>query len=113
MVKSDDSELDTRYQQIIDLFTKLKEEISDLSKYPLEHFLFSKQLSKKPREYTNADNLPHVKVAKDRIDAGEKEESLVNHTIFYLICKPRNEGDHSLAKNAYDMKAYKNSQSTL
>lgn len=35
MVKSDDSELDVRYQQIIDLFTKLKDEISDTSKYPL------------------------------------------------------------------------------
>lgn len=49
MIKSEDCELDTRYQQIIDLFTRLHSEITDHSKYPLEHFLFSKQLSKKPK----------------------------------------------------------------
>jgi DNA polymerase elongation subunit (family B) len=44
----------------------------DISKEPLEHLLFTKQLTKKPKEYANADHLPHVKVANDRIAGGEK-----------------------------------------
>ena len=67
LVRSDDSELDARYQEIIDLFTKLKDEIVNK---PKDDFLFSKQLSKKPKEYTHADHQPHVKVAMDRLEAG-------------------------------------------
>lgn len=65
-------------------------------------------MTKKPKDYTNADHLPHVKVAIDRINAGEKDESLVGHTIYYLICKPRDD-NMALAKNAFDMKTFKRS----
>ena len=44
----------------------------ELSKLSYKDFLFSKQLNKHPDQYKNADTMPHVKVAKDRIKAGEK-----------------------------------------
>ena len=108
LIRSDNSELDSRYQEIIDLFTALNE---DIHKRPKEDFFLSKQLSKKPKEYVNADHLPHVKVALDLIESGEKEESLVNHTIYYLICKGNDEND-SLAKCAHSVRAYDRSKST-
>lgn len=74
--------------------------------------MFSKQLTKKPKDYANADHLPHVKVAMDRINGGEKDESLVNHTIYYLICKPRDD-NMALAKNAFDLKSFKRSARTI
>ncbi len=43
-MKSEDIEIENRYQKIIDYFTQLKE---DIVKKPLSDLLFSKQLSKK------------------------------------------------------------------
>jgi DNA polymerase elongation subunit (family B) len=108
LIETGDSELDARYQKIIDLFTKLNTSITEV---PLDHLLFSRQLTKKPKDYANAESLPHVKVANDRIKAGEKDDALVNHAIFYLICKPINE-ETSLAKNAYDLRTFQRSQRT-
>jgi DNA polymerase alpha subunit A len=49
-------------------------------------FLLAKTLNKLPSEYKHgADRMPHLKVAKDRINAGEKPEALVNHAINYII----------------------------
>lgn len=44
LVKSEDIEIENRYQKIVDYFTQLKE---DIVKKPLSDLLFSKQLSKK------------------------------------------------------------------
>lgn len=52
-----------------------------------------------------------MKVALDRIKAGEREETLVNHTIYYIVCKPKDKTQDSLAKLCFDDRAYERSQS--
>jgi DNA polymerase elongation subunit (family B) len=71
--------------------------------------LFSKQLNKPPKEYAKGEMIPHVKVALDRIKAGEKEQTLVNHIIQYIVCKPKDKSQDSLAKCCFDDKAYERS----
>ena len=69
LVRTDDSELDDRYNEIYEYFVKLKDE---LRSKPKDHFLFSKQLTKNPKDYVKGETMPHVKVALDRLKAGEK-----------------------------------------
>ena len=77
----------------------------------LGDLLFTKQLNKHPKEYNRGETIPHVKVALDRLRAGEKPESLVNHTIYYVVCKPKDKQQDSLAKCSFDGKEYERSQS--
>lgn len=48
--------------------------------------------------------MPHIKVAKDRINAGEKPEALVNHAISYIITESATDG--SVADRAFDEKKF-------
>jgi hypothetical protein len=50
-------------------------------------------------------------VALDRIKAGEREETLVNHTIYYIVCKPKDKCQDSLAKCCFDDRAFERSHS--
>ena len=98
------------YEEIYEYARQLKEKFPTLSS---KDFLFSKQLNKKPKEYANAETLPHVKVAMDRIKNGEKEETLVNHTIYYLVCKAKLESQDSIAKRCFDEKTFERSISNF
>lgn len=76
-----------------------------------KEFLLAKTLNKHPSEYKNgSDRMPHIKVARDRISAGEKAEALVNHAISYLIVEGSDDGP--LADRAFDEKRFLLSQGT-
>ena len=53
-----------------------------------------------------------MKVALDRLKAGEKPEALINHAIYYVVCKAKSKEQDSLAKLSFDAKEYERSQST-
>lgn len=57
--------------------------------------------------------MPHVKVALDLMKAGQRQESLVNHTIYYLICKEKEKEYRLLAEQAFDMKNYERTKSII
>ncbi len=75
--------------------------------------MFSRQLNKAPGEYARGETIPHVKVALDRVKAGERVETLVNHTIYYIVCKPQEKSQDSLAKCCFDDRAFERSQSNV
>ncbi|KAI8977403.1 DNA polymerase family B-domain-containing protein [Mycotypha africana] len=52
---------------------------------PLEKYVINKQLTKRPQDYTDAKNQPHVQVALRLIAAGHNVKS--GDTIPYVICK--------------------------
>lgn len=106
LMNSNKDDVEEIYEEIYKFAGELKEKLATLSP---KDFLFSKQLNKKPKEYANGDSLPHVKVALDRVRNGEKEETLVNHTIYYLVCKPKLQSQDSLAKRCFDEKTYERS----
>jgi len=68
---------------------------------PLEKFIITKGLTKNPKDYTNAKDMPHVKVALDLIAKGKSCKS--GDFIPYVICKNSDAGSsESPASRAYD-----------
>lgn len=68
-------------------------------------FIITKQLCKAPHLYSDAENHPHVLVAKRKIDKGlETPDSLVNKMIYYVVCERANESRLSL--KAYSPEEY-------
>jgi len=65
---------------------------------PLEKFIITKGLTKNPKEYADARNMPHVKVALDLMAKGKSCKA--GDFIGYVICK--NENESNLASRAYD-----------
>ena len=54
-----------------------------------------------------------MKVAIDRIRNGERVETLVNHTVYYIVCKAQEQGQDSLSKCSFDDKTFERSLSNL
>ncbi|KAI7905471.1 DNA polymerase family B-domain-containing protein [Cokeromyces recurvatus] len=52
---------------------------------PLEKYVINKQLTKRPQDYADAKNQPHVQVALRMLEAGENVKS--GDTVPYVICK--------------------------
>ena len=53
---------------------------------PLNKFLVTKQLTKRPEDYPDAKNQPHVQVALRRRAAGKRDGVMPGETIPYIIC---------------------------
>ncbi|KAK2077328.1 hypothetical protein QBZ16_004962 [Prototheca wickerhamii] len=85
---------------------------------PLHKFVITKQLTKAPRDYPDAQNQPHVQVALRRLAAGKRDGVAAGETVPYVICDAREgavapehelaaseeaarTGDKSLAARAY------------
>lgn len=67
---------------------ELAEKMTDTSQ--LGKYLISKMLTKHPKDYARGgkgDGLPHVAVALRRLQRGEPANLLINHMIYYVICK--------------------------
>ena len=71
-----------------------------LNQVPMEKFIITKGLTKNPKEYTDAKNMPHVKVALDLLAKGKSCKS--GDFIGYVICKNAGGNDAQLAARAYD-----------
>ncbi|KAI9485969.1 MAG: DNA polymerase family B-domain-containing protein [Benjaminiella poitrasii] len=52
---------------------------------PLEKYVINKQLTKRPQDYADAKNQPHVQVALRMLEAGQNVKS--GDTVPYVICK--------------------------
>ena len=62
----------------------------------LESYIVTKQLTKSPRDYPDANSQPHVKVALRRIEQGKQDGVNAGETVPYIICcevKPEDEKD--------------------
>lgn len=55
-------------------------------KVPLNKFVITKQLTKRPEDYPDAKNQPHVQVALRRRTAGKRDGVMPGETIPYIIC---------------------------
>jgi DNA polymerase alpha subunit A len=67
---------------------------------PLDKFIITKGLTKNPKEYADAKNMPHVKVALDLIAKGKSVKS--GDFVGYVVCKNSASSDAQLAQRAYD-----------
>lgn len=77
---------------------KLRDDIK-ANRVSLDKFVITKGLTKNPKEYTDAKNMPHVKVALDLLAKGKSCKA--GDFVPYVICK--NDSDNvSLASRAYD-----------
>ncbi|GLI66368.1 hypothetical protein VaNZ11_010151 [Volvox africanus] len=56
---------------------------------PLGKFIITKQLTKRPEDYPDAKNQPHVQVALRRRAAGKRDGVLPGETVPYIICVER------------------------
>ncbi len=66
---------------------------------PLGRYVVTKQLTKRPEDYPDAKNQPHVQVALRRRAAGKRDGVMPGETIPYIICADE-EGKASLADRA-------------
>ena len=66
---------------------------------PLGRYVVTKQLTKRPEDYPDAKNQPHVQVALRRRAAGKRDGVMPGETIPYIICVDE-EGKASLADRA-------------
>lgn len=69
------------HEHLSNLGTSIRE-----GKVPLNKFLITKQLTKKPEDYPDAKNQPHVQVALRRRAAGKRDGVMPGETIPYIIC---------------------------
>ena len=53
----------------------------------LEEYIITKQLTRKPQDYSDPKSLPHVQVALRLKQNGKSDADLVNHFINFVICK--------------------------
>ncbi|PNW83953.1 hypothetical protein CHLRE_04g214350v5 [Chlamydomonas reinhardtii] len=56
---------------------------------PMGKFIITKQLTKRPEDYPDAKNQPHVQVAMRRRAAGKRDGVLPGETVPYIICVER------------------------
>ena len=76
-------------------------------KVPLHKFVITKQLTKRPEDYPDAKNQPHVQVALRRRASGKRDGVAPGETVPYIICVEYNEegnpitADKGLAERAY------------
>jgi DNA polymerase alpha subunit A len=54
---------------------------------PLNKYIITKQLTKRPEDYPDAKNQPHVQVALRRRKAGKRDGVLAGETVPYVICQ--------------------------
>ena len=94
--------------RIKEFLTETKTQIKEGNQVPLGEFVITKQLTKPPDKYREADNLPHVKVAKKLMEQGKT--GLERHFIPYVVCK---EEHKSVAERAYHPDEVKNSGGSL
>ena len=85
---------------------------------PLNKFVVTKQLTKRPEDYPDAKNQPHVQVALRRRAAGKRDGVMPGETIPYIICTTVTEGDlpaadQSLAERARSPEEISSSSGTL
>ena len=66
---------------------------------PLGRYVVTKQLTKRPEDYPDAKNQPHVQVALRRRAAGKRDGVMPGETIPYIICVDE-DGKASLAERA-------------
>ena len=59
---------------------------------PIGKFIISKQLTKDPKDYTDAKSQPHVQVALSMIQVGKQVKS--GDTVPYIVCKFMDEQQH-------------------
>jgi DNA polymerase alpha subunit A len=74
----------------------------------LSQFIITKQLTRRPEDYSDSKALPHVAVALRAKKRGKTDAELVNSFIPYVICKPileqgkkANLGDMSYSPEEY------------
>ncbi|KAK9810187.1 hypothetical protein WJX72_006462 [[Myrmecia] bisecta] len=60
-------------------------------------YIITKQLTKRPEDYPDAKNQPHVQVALRRIAANKKDGVMAGQTVPYIICIERGEDGKPLA----------------
>ena len=99
LMESKASEPQQTYEEIY-AFAQLMRDRFERREIKLHDLLFTKQLNKHPKEYNRGETIPHVKVALDRLHAGEKPESLINHTIYY-VCLQAQGQDSGFASQVF------------
>jgi DNA polymerase alpha subunit A len=81
-------------KQMDDIFYTLNEELQKIGNQmregaiSLAEYIITKQLTRRPQDYSDARSLPHVQVAMRLKEQGKSEAELVNNFISYVICKP-------------------------
>ncbi|GLC52568.1 hypothetical protein PLESTB_000644200 [Pleodorina starrii] len=80
-----------REEVVADIHTHLRSTAERLraGQIPLGKFIIYKQLTKRPEDYPDARNQPHVQVALRRRAAGRRDGVLPGETVPYIICVER------------------------
>ncbi|GFR41815.1 hypothetical protein Agub_g2585, partial [Astrephomene gubernaculifera] len=80
-----------REEVVADIHTHLRQvaERVRAGQIPLGKFIITKQLTKRPEDYPDARNQPHVQVALRRRAAGKRDGVLPGETVPYIICVER------------------------
>ncbi|GIL61548.1 hypothetical protein Vafri_16011, partial [Volvox africanus] len=85
-----------REEVVAEIHTHLRQTAEKLraGQVPLGKFIITKQLTKRPEDYPDAKNQPHVQVALRRRAAGKRDGVLPGETVPYIICveRPREGG---------------------
>ncbi|GIM16515.1 hypothetical protein Vretimale_19154 [Volvox reticuliferus] len=85
-----------REEVVAEILTHLRQTAEKLraGQVPLGKFIITKQLTKRPEDYPDAKNQPHVQVALRRRAAGKRDGVLPGETVPYIICveRPREGG---------------------
>lgn len=63
---------------------------------PLEQFIITKALTKRPEDYPDGNNQPHVQVALRRIKQGKRDGVASGETVPYVVCVEVPEGTGGL-----------------
>lgn len=80
---------------------------------PLSQFIITKQLTRRPEDYSDSKALPHVQVALRQKKKGKSDAELVNSFVPYVVCKPIVEDNNkktSLGDMAYSPEEYMEQQ---
>ncbi|KAI3432425.1 hypothetical protein D9Q98_003979 [Chlorella vulgaris] len=67
---------------------------------PLNKFIITKQLTKRPDDYPDAKNQPHVQVALRRRAAGKQNGVMAGETVPYVICNNVDESGKVLPRDS-------------
>jgi DNA polymerase alpha subunit A len=88
------------------LLRELRQKL-DAGKVLLEQFVITKQLTKRPEDYPDASNQPHVQVALRRQKAGKRDGVAAGETVPYIICVKQGESEQAsgkgIAERAYHL----------
>eukprot|EP01080_Neovahlkampfia_damariscottae_P007748 gene7748-12218_t len=97
---------DTSNEQVVNSIHEYLRNLSkNIENISIEKFILSKELSKDPKDYPDAKQLPHVMVAKRMIENGQPVA--VKQRIQYLVCnKKQKEGEEEISKLSLSERAY-------